>query len=37
MRDHILLNLLTPPLPYISARYMPGGNTAILMLLWCYI
>ena len=32
-----LVALLTPSLSYISARYMPGENKAILMLLWCYI
>ena len=33
----LLFLILTPSLPYISARNMPGGNTAILILIWCYI
>ena len=37
MSVHVLLNLLTPSLSSISARNMPGGNTAILILLWWYI
>ena len=28
---------LTNSLLYICARNVPGGNTAILILLWCYI
>ena len=35
--SRLIYRPLTPSLPYISARYMAGENTTILMLLWCYI